>query len=156
MKRSANEIIGGTRKEVEMRGISLLVLGATLASCAAAPPQPMRTLRAQSQYDQLLAGKVPGKPVSCLPSYKSNDMVTIDDSTIAFKQGSSTVYVNHMLGGCSNLSGGSYALLTRQFGGSGLCRGDIAQVVDTLNHITVGSCVFGDFVPYSRPGVRTY
>lgn len=139
-----------------MRGISLLLLGATLASCTAAAPQPMRSLRAQTQYDQLLAGKVAGRPISCLPSYKSNDMVTIDDNTIAFKQGSRTVYVNHMQGGCSNLSGGSYALLTRQFGGSGLCRGDIAQVVDTLNHITVGSCVFGDFVPYSRPGVRTY
>lgn len=139
-----------------MRGISLLLLGATLASCTAAAPQPMRSLRAQTQYDQLLAGKVAGRPVSCLPSYKSNDMVTIDDSTVAFKQGSRTVYVNHMQGGCSNLAGSSYALLTHQFGGSGLCRGDIAQVVDTLNHITVGSCVFGDFVPYSRPGVRTY
>ena len=134
-----------------MRGISLLLLSATLASCTATPPQPMRSARAQAQYAQLLAGKVAGKPVSCLPSYKSNDMVTIDDNTIAFKQGTRTVYVNHMRGGCSNLSAGPYALLTRQIGGSGLCRGDIAQVVDTLNHITVGSCVFGDFIPYTRP-----
>lgn len=139
-----------------MRGISLLLLGAMLASCTATPPQPMRSARAQAQYSQLLAGKVAGKPVSCLPSYKSNDMVTIDDNTIAFKQGTRTVYVNHMQGGCTNLSAGPYALLTRQVGGSGLCRGDIAQVVDTLNHITVGSCVFGDFVPYSRPSSRAY
>ena len=40
-----------------MRGISLLLLGATLASCTAAPPQPMRSARAQAQYSQLLAGK---------------------------------------------------------------------------------------------------
>ena len=26
------------------------------------------------------------------------------------------------------------------------------QVVDTLNRFTIGSCVFGDFVPYVRPG----
>ena len=139
-----------------MRGISLLLLGATLVSCTAAPPAPMRSVRAQTRYDQLLAGKVAGRPQSCLPSYNANDMVTIDDSTVAFKRGTRTVYVNHMQGGCTNLASGSYALLTHQFGGAGLCRGDIAQVVDTLNHITVGSCVFGDFIPYSRPGVRTY
>ena len=33
-----------------------------------------------------------------------------------------------------------------------LCRGDIAQVVDTLNRFPIGSCVFGDFVPYVTPG----
>jgi len=54
--------------------------------------------------------------------------------------------------GCGLLGGGAYALLSRQFGGSGLCRGDIQQVFDTLNHITVGSCVVGDIVPYVRPG----
>jgi hypothetical protein len=32
----------------------------------------------------------------------------------------------------------------------GLCRGDIGQVTDTLNHTTVGSCVMGDFIPYMR------
>lgn len=139
-----------------MRGISLLLIGPALASCATAPPQPTRSARAQQQYDRLLAGKVAGAPISCLAPYRSGDMVTIDDNTIAFKDGSSRVYINHMRGGCSNLSGSSYALVTRSFGGSGLCRGDIAEVVDTLNHMTVGSCVFGDFVPYTRAGARAY
>jgi hypothetical protein len=138
--------------EAKMRGISLLLIGAALASCATAPPQPTRTAKAQQQYDQLLAGKVAGAPQSCLAPYRSNDMVKIDDNTIAFKDGTSRVYINHMQGGCSNLSGGPYALVTKSFGGSGLCRGDIAQVVDTLNHMAVGSCVFGDFVPYTRRG----
>jgi hypothetical protein len=77
-------------------------------------------------------------------------MVVIDEQTIAFRQGSSRVYVNHMQGGCTNL-GGSNALVTKTFGTAQLCRGDIAQVVDLQNHFTVGSCVFGDFVPYTKP-----
>jgi hypothetical protein len=30
----------------------------------------------------------------------------------------------------------------------GLCRGDIARVIDTSLHMTVGSCTFGDIIPY--------
>jgi len=135
-----------------MRSISLLVIGGALVACTttAAQQQPMRSAQSQQQYDQLLAGKVAGAPLSCLPGFRSQDMVVIDERTVAFRDGSSRVYVNHMQGGCSNL-GGPYALVTRTFGGGQLCRGDIGQVVDLTNHFTVGSCVFGDFVPYVRP-----
>lgn len=139
-----------------MRGISLLLIGAALAGCtAAAQEQPTRTAKAQHQYQELLAGKVAQAPVSCLPYYNSNDMVVIDDHTVAFKVGTGRVYLNNMQGGCHNL-GGTYALLTKGYGGTGLCRGDIAQVVDLTNHITVGSCVFGDFTPYVRNGAKGY
>jgi hypothetical protein len=133
-----------------MRSISLLLAGATLVSCAAGPQEPTRSAQSVRQYEQLLAGKVAGPPVSCLPSYNANDMVVIDERTVAFKRGSNQVYVNHMQGGCSNLGGG-YALVTKTFGGSGLCRGDVAQVVDIRNRMTVGSCAFGEFIPYTRP-----
>jgi hypothetical protein len=132
-----------------MRGIFLLLIGAGLASCATEPQQPMHTAQSQQRYAQLLAGKVAGQPQSCLPSYRANDMVVIDESTIAFKQGSQRVYVNHMQGGCTNL-GGPYTLVTHGFGGQGLCRGDVAQVVDIRNRFAIGSCVFGDFIPYTK------
>ena len=134
-----------------MRSISLLLIGAAIVGCTTgAAEQPIRSADKQRQYDQLLVGKVAGPPVSCLPTFRQDDMVVIDDRTIAFRQGSSRTYVNHMQGGCSNLGGG-YALVTRSFGGGQLCRGDIAQVVDLSSRMTVGSCVFGDFVPYARP-----
>jgi len=134
-----------------MRSIALLLVGAAIVGCAAtAAQQPIRTAKDQQRYDQLLAGKVAGPPVSCLPTFHQDDMVVIDEQTVAFRQGSNRVYVNHMQGGCTNL-GGSYALVTKQFGSAQLCRGDIGQVVDLTNHFTVGSCVFGDFVPYTRP-----
>lgn len=139
-----------------MRGISLILLGAMLASCAAPPPgaTPIRSAKAESRYQELLSGKVAQAPVSCLPAFRTtgSDMVIIDQNTVAFKRNSSRVYVAHMQGGCPNLGVGPYALVTHQVGTATLCRGDIAQVVDTLAHTTVGSCVFGDFTPYVRPG----
>ena len=135
-----------------MRVISVIVGSAILASCTAGPePVPMRTADKEREYQMALQGKVAQKPISCLPSYRSGDMRTIDDSTILFRDGSSRVYVNNMQGGCTALARGHYALVTRSFGGSGLCRGDIASVVDTLNGIQIGSCVFGDFTPYVKP-----
>jgi len=130
-----------------MRGIALLLIGATLASCAVAP-QPGRSARAENRFQQLLAGKVAGPAISCLPSYRANDMVVIDDETIAFRDGSRRVYVANLSHSCSNLGSGHYALVTNRYGGSGLCRGDIGQVADLTTGMTVGSCVFGDFTPY--------
>ena len=155
MKRSAMHLHArGLAKEVNMRSISLLVMCGALVACTttAAEQQPFRSVKSQQQFDKLLAGKVAGAPVSCLPTFRQNDMVVIDERTVAFRDGSSRVYVNTLNGSCSNL-GGSYALVTRGFGGGQLCRGDIGQVVDLTNRMTVGSCVFGDFVPYTRPRV---
>jgi hypothetical protein len=136
-----------------MRSISLLIAGTVLASCTTAPPAPTRTAKGEQEYQRLLVGKVAQAPVNCLPSYNANDMVVIDENTVAFRVGTRRVYVAHMQGGCPNLSpGGPYALLTKQYGGSGLCHGDIAQVIDPVNHITVGSCAFGEFTPYITPG----
>ena len=131
-----------------MRGIALLLAGAALASCAFAP-QPGRSAEAESHFQKLIAGKVAGQPVSCLPSYRANDMVVIDDQTIAFRDGRRT-WVTDLGQGCSNLGSGFYALVTRRHGGSGLCRGDIAQVADLTSGFTVGACAMGDFTPYMR------
>src|SRR5947209_20342665 len=134
-----------------MRGISLLLLGATLASCTTGPePAPTRSVRAQQQYMALVAGKTPRAPLSCLPNYNANDMTVIDGRTLAFRRGTGTIYIAELTPGCEMVGGGTYALLSRQYGGTGLCRGDIQQVIDTMNRITVGSCTIGAIVPYTR------
>jgi hypothetical protein len=134
-----------------MRSISLLLLGATLVSCTATAEQPTRSPRGQQQYLSLLAGKTARPEISCLPNYSANDMTVIDGRTLAFRRGTGTVYVMHLTPGCEMVGGGTYALLSRQYGGSGLCRGDIQQVIDTTNRITVGSCTVGAIIPYTRP-----
>ena len=135
-----------------MRMIPTLATAVALASCTMAPPPPGGPTQAQMEDQRLLYGKVAQRPISCLPHYLSNDMRVIDDNTIAFRNGNARVYVAHMQGGCNNLAEGHNALVTHQFGNAELCRGDIARVVDTMNGFTVGSCVWGDFTPYVRPG----
>ena len=135
-----------------MRLISILITGAVLASCTEVPPEPTRTAQAQQRYEALIAGKVAQAPMSCLPYYRANDMIRIDDETVAFRDGSRRVYVNHMRGSCSGMSNGNTALVTRQYSNPGPCSGDIVRVVDNAARMTVGSCAWGEFVPYVTPG----
>lgn len=133
-----------------MRSMSLLLTAAALAACSTAPEAP-RTAQAEAHLQKLLSGKSPGPARTCLPHYRADNMVVIDDNTVVFRDGS-TVYRNDFQGGaCARLGSGFYAMLTRTSGGTGLCRGDIAQVIDTSSGMTIGSCVLGDFVPYSKP-----
>jgi hypothetical protein len=137
-----------------MRSVIPFLIVAAVAGCTAGSTRMTVTgqAEAQTRLNRLLAGKVPGRPQSCLANYRANDMTVIDDYTLAFRDGTNRVWINKPAGGCNLLSAGPYALLTKQTTGLGLCRGDIAQVVDTLNRTTVGSCVLSDFVPYMTPG----
>ena len=132
-----------------MRGIALLIGLGTLASCTTGPEQVTRTPEGQRQYEQLIAGKVAGPPVHCLQSYDMNDMVVIDEGTVAYRLGS-RVYVNHLEGTCNGL-GRNAIMVTRNIGGSGNCAGDIVRMVDAGSRMMTGSCSFGEFIPYSRP-----
>ena len=129
-----------------MRSIILLGLGASIASCSYAPPvgpSPM----AQDKLAKELAGLVPQPAQACLPQYRSQDMIVVDDNTLLFRDGRNLVYRNNVQGGCH--IGAGDTLVTRSITSS-LCRGDIAQVTDLRNHMVVGSCVLGDFIPYRR------
>ena len=78
-------------------------------------------------------------------------MVVIDENTILFRDGANRVWRTEMRGPCNGLGRPGTALLTKQYGSSGLCSGEIAQVVDTSTGSPIGSCVLSDFVPYRRP-----
>ena len=140
-----------------MRYLAPLLIGLAAGSCAYGPPSPEQTAayaaRHQAKLAELTAGKVAGPPMACMSTYHQNDMVVIDDSTVAFRDGRRRVYVNHLNGGCANLGSGTNALVTRTIS-TQLCRGDIAQVFDTSTRMLVGACSFGDFIPYTAPGYR--
>ena len=135
-----------------MRPLAALSVAAALASCTTAPEPYHQDPRAQQELAQLLAGKTAGPPVSCLPSYNANDMRVIDGRNVAFRLGSRQVYLMQLSPGCHLLGTGGYALLTRQFGGLGMCQGDIAQVVDTTARMTVGSCGIERIIPCTASG----
>ena len=137
-----------------MKYLALPLIAFALSSCSNAPPLPPMAMAPsdQSRLAALTAGKVAGPPTSCLPNYRSDDMIVIDENVIAFRDSSRRVYINHMRGGgCLGIDHGRNALVTRSPTGR-LCSGDIAQVLDTGSRIIMGSCVFGEFVPYTTPG----
>lgn len=137
-----------------MRLPALLTAALLTGACAATPVQQQpRTAQAQQELDRYLTGKVAGAPQACLSRSAADDMIVIDDDTLLFRDGR-RYWRTEMQGSCSGLSNGRYALLTRQFGSGQLCRGEIAQVVDTYGPFTAGSCVFGEFTPYAPPGQR--
>ena len=135
-----------------MRRLATIAFAAAgLAACTADMGQPLqRGARQEAELRQALAGKIAGKPVDCLQSTNSGNMQIIDDNTILFHDGRRT-YVQAPRGGCSPLGSGHYTLVTKSFGGMGLCRGDIARVVDLPNGMTVGSCSLDSFIPYEKP-----
>ena len=128
----------------------LLAAAAALGSCATASPEELaaQATRDQAKLASLTAGKAAGPPLECLPQWRSRDMVVVNENVIAFRDGRKRVYINNMRGPCLGLGPNRNAIVT-QTTGSSLCRGDIAQVLDTASRTTIGACSFGPFVPYT-------
>jgi hypothetical protein len=118
-------------------------------SCSTSPTNYTRTAQAQQELNKALAGRVAGEPVSCLPTYRANDMRIIDDWTILFEDGS-TIYLQNPRGGCPGIENHRNVLVTRLMGTGQLCSGDISHLVDPATGMGGGACVFGPFVPYTR------
>ena len=136
-----------------MRSMSVLIMAGALAGCTTAPPPPTDLAESQAKLQNVIQGRVAGQPINCLPSYQSRNarMVVIDNQTVAFQVTGGPTYINHLeAGACSGLDSGFYQLVTNSYGSLGLCSGDTARVVDTRNGVGVGSCVIGDFTPYTR------
>jgi hypothetical protein len=129
----------------------LLAVGAAagLAACSTAPAQQTRSPEAAKELADALAGRVAGPPRSCITTYRSTKVHPIDDWTILYDQGS-TIYVQTPRGGCPGIGSGSDILVTRQVTNQ-LCEGEIAQTVDLTSRVERGGCVFGPFVPYTKP-----
>ena len=122
-----------------------------LAACSTSPAEQTRSPRAAQELADALAGRVAGPPQRCITTYRATKVNAIDDFTILYDQGS-TIYVQNPRGGCPGIGSGSGSdiLVTRQTTNQ-LCDGEIAQTVDLTSRIERGGCVFGPFVPYTKP-----
>lgn len=131
----------------------LIVLPIALTACAtssmAEDQPPQLNEKQKAALDKALAGKVAGKPQSCLNLAQRADLQVISDEVLLYKTGR-TVYYNRVIGSCNGLGFGR-TLVTSVFGGQ-LCRGDIARVADLQAGMITGSCALGDFVPYKPAG----
>jgi len=128
-----------------MRKSALLIAlaAAATASVAAAAPQHKH---GEEALQELLKGRVAGKPVSCvsLPQLGSSEI--IDGTAIVYRSGS-RLYVNRTRDPGALRS--DDILLTRSFGGQ-LCSIDTVHLLDRGSHMTRGFATLAEFVPYER------
>lgn len=135
-----------------VRLIPLALLAPLLAGCTA---NAMETSNAQadplSERDQrrmanLLDGKIPGDPQSCITTRPTTQSSIIGNRAILYRQGA-VVYRNDLDGICPTLNSDS-VLVSQRYGSSQLCSGEIVQVRDPHSGVSFGSCVLGEFTPY--------
>lgn len=135
-----------------MRILLLPILLAALASCTATPAETARATEREAARQQALAaqldGLVPGKPTSCLDSAGSTQLKSYG-STLLYKASNNVIYRTDTIGACDGVARGDI-LVTRSSSGR-LCRGDLAQTVDSGSLFFTGSCAIGDFVAYRKP-----
>jgi hypothetical protein len=129
-----------------------LIHTALIAGLTAAPlaPLPAARLTPQEHLARLTAGRVAGKPVSCInagPIGGNRDSEKIAGTAMAYRQGT-TWYVSRFEGGCPQLD--EDTIVVTRLHSSQLCRGDIAELRMAGANIPQGSCIFGDFVPYTK------
>lgn len=130
-----------------------LLLCLAAAGCAPAVANTARDQdRAAAQatkLDKALAGLTPGKAESCLSAIDRRiARTTTYGSTVLFRVSNSRIFRNDMNGDCAV---GSYdPIFVTQTPTGSLCRGDIVQVLDRGSRFPVGSCSYGEFVPYNR------
>lgn len=132
-----------------MHRIALVVAGAALASCSTTQGPLPSDIRSQQQLVAMLAGKVAGQPMSCIPEYQSSATSLIAPGAFAFRVNPGLTYVMNTVGtGCEALTNPSYALVVTSHGPNTLCSGDIVQVRDLQAGTLVGACPLGEFTPY--------
>lgn len=129
---------------------TLGIVVAVASACSTTAAQPTRNPAASRELAEALAGRAAGAPQRCIPNYRAGSMRVIDDWTILFRSGS-TVYLQTPRGGCPGIGSNRNTLVTRLWGTNQLCDGDISRLVDLSSGIGGGSCVFGPFVPYTKP-----
>ena len=132
-----------------MHSAILIALAAAVAApVGAATPAPQRDGEAALQ--KLLAGRVAGKPESCISLFRLGSSQVIDGTAIVYGSGS-RIYVNRPDNGASSLR--SDDVMVTRTSASQLCNIDTVTMVDRSSHMLSGVVMLGDFVPYDR--VRT-
>lgn len=121
----------------------LLVAGTT---AQAADKKPTRAEKNEARFAELLKGRTAGKPVSCLPSFQTNDLEVIDGVAMVYGKGD-TIYVARPTNPQS-LRWDDVVVINRV--GGQLCHTDIIRTVDRMNGFTTGVVILEPFVPYKK------
>lgn len=125
-----------------------IILSLLAAAALAAPATAAPRLSPDAELAKLLDGRVPGKPSSCISTFRSRSSQIIDGTALVYRDGR-TLWVNRPRSGAESLRDDD-VLLTRLYG-SQLCRVDSVRLLDRTSGFQRGFVVLGDFVPYRLP-----
>lgn len=128
------------------RIIPVLALVNVLAACAPAQPYEM-SQRDKASLQEALADRTAGEPERCLPLDSTRNTQVIDEKHILFKQGRTT-WLNQPEIRCPLLDNVGTIMVLEPRGGSYICSGDVAKIMDTSTGGIIGMCALGDFTPY--------
>jgi hypothetical protein len=128
-----------------MRILAAFIVAAALP---AASTPTTHSPEAQAKLDKLLAGRVPGQTLHCVPVEKTNNPIAIDDSTMLFRDGP-RIWRTELQGSynCGKLSKMSEVVTESTV--HRLCAGDKLVFFD--NGEPGGACYLGEFTPYTKP-----
>lgn len=128
-----------------MRKIAIaLTTAAALLGTVAADARPRQT--PQQRLDKVLAGRVAGEPVNCIPQWQAREMQVFDKTAIVFGAGD-TVWVN-VPHNRDHLDDDDI-MVTRTSTGE-LCSIDIVQTLDRAGRFPNGFLNLGKFVPFRK------
>lgn len=133
-----------------MRKLLLTIPAAMLLAAPAMSEKKIElTEKQQARLDQRLEGRTAGEARSCINRNDQRRMTVISDDILIFSasRNARTIYVNKPPGGCPDADRN---ILSYRRSTSSLCRGEIVNLIDNASGISMGSCAFGDFVPYTR------
>lgn len=123
-----------------------IALLAGVAGCATAATQEAQG--PDPRVTAAIAGKVAGKPQSCIPLSEASGSELVRDAII-YRVGRTRLWLADAPG-CGS-SGTSDDILVQRVYGSQLCRGDIVRQVDRVSGIGGGACAIRSFTPYTTP-----
>lgn len=133
-----------------MTAMAAIFSALAVSSCSIGTGYSGSGAQSQAVLARELEGRVAGPPKRCISSSQSTAMTVVDDSTLLYRDGR-TIWVQQLRSPCYGIANGSNTLVTRQFGISQYCDGDINHAVDLRSGMTGGACIFGPFVPYTKP-----
>lgn len=130
-----------------MRILAALIVASALPA-ASAPTGSTHSPEAQAKLDKLLAGRVAGETLHCVPVEKTNNPIAIDDSTMLFRDGP-RIWRTELSGSdnCGKISKMSQVVTESTV--HRLCAGDKLVFFD--NGVPGGACYLGEFTPYTKP-----
>ena len=118
-------------------------------ACAANAALPQRggDRSDEARIAKRLAGMTPGAPQNCLVRERFSEMEG-HSGTILFVGGAKKIWRSDLRGACPGLSRGDLPVITSISGR--MCSGDRVQTRERIGGMLTGSCVLGNFVPYSK------